>query len=211
MKPRLLVLDNAADVYAGNENERSMVRQFITMLRGLAIETGAHILLTLHPSLTGLASGSGISGTTAWFNSVRAQLFLKSATTPDGDEPDPDVRVLEAKKNQYGPLASEITVRWKDGVFIIEQGVGGHDRMAAEQRADDVFLKLLARFNRQGQDVSSNKGPTYAPAAFADHPEAKGIGRKALGTAMQRLLDARSIVIEQHGPPSRRRSRLVLP
>lgn len=36
--PILVVLDNLADVFAGNENSRPLARQFIGMLRGLAIQ-----------------------------------------------------------------------------------------------------------------------------------------------------------------------------
>ena len=38
LRPRLFIIDPAADVYAGNEINRAQVRQFITMLRGIAIK-----------------------------------------------------------------------------------------------------------------------------------------------------------------------------
>jgi RecA-family ATPase len=210
IRPRTIVLDNAADIYAGNENERGMVRQFITMLRGLAIESGAAVILTLHPSLTGINSGTGISGNTAWFNSVRAQLYLKPAETADGGHVDKDLRELEARKNNYGPLAETTMLRWRDGVFVVEGKAGGLDKLAAEKKAEDTFLMLLGRFTRQGQHVSAKKGPTYAPALFAEHPEASGITKQALAKAMQRLLDGEKISVEEYGPASHRRSRLVL-
>jgi len=54
IKPKLIVLDNAADIFGGNENDRAQVRQFIGFLRKrLAIPTGAGVLLTAHPSLPG--------------------------------------------------------------------------------------------------------------------------------------------------------------
>ncbi len=53
-RPRLLVLDNAADLFAGGENDRAQVRQFIAMLRRLAIRLDMTVLLLSHPSLTGL-------------------------------------------------------------------------------------------------------------------------------------------------------------
>jgi hypothetical protein len=55
IKPRLVVLDNSADVFGGNENDRAQVRQFIGILRGMAIAAGAGVLLTSHPSLTGIS------------------------------------------------------------------------------------------------------------------------------------------------------------
>jgi len=41
IRPRLIVLDNGADVFAGNENDRAQVRQFVTLLRDLAIGANA--------------------------------------------------------------------------------------------------------------------------------------------------------------------------
>ena len=70
IQPKLIVLDNSADVYAGSENDRAQVRQFITLLRGMAIAANAGVLLTSHPSLTGINTGTGLSGSTAWNASV---------------------------------------------------------------------------------------------------------------------------------------------
>jgi hypothetical protein len=115
LRPRLILLDNSADVFGGNENDRAQVRQFIGLLRGLAIASGAAVLLTSHPSLTGMNTGSGLSGSTAWNASVRSRLYLKRAATEKDEEPDPDLRVVEVKKANYGPVGETITVRWKDG------------------------------------------------------------------------------------------------
>jgi hypothetical protein len=71
VKPVLIVLNSAADMFAGNENNRSEVRQFVGLLRRLAIASGAAVLLTSHPSLSGISTDSGLSGSTAWNNSVR--------------------------------------------------------------------------------------------------------------------------------------------
>ena len=43
IRPKLIVIDNAADVYGGDENSTAMVRQFITLLRELAIDSGAAV------------------------------------------------------------------------------------------------------------------------------------------------------------------------
>src|SRR5262245_19437238 len=45
IKPKLIMLDNSADLYGGNENDRAQVRQFIGMLRGLAMAGGSGVLL----------------------------------------------------------------------------------------------------------------------------------------------------------------------
>ena len=66
IRPKIDRLDTSADIFAGNENDRAQVRQFIGLLRGLAIAANAGVVLTSHPSLTGISSGTGLSGNTAW-------------------------------------------------------------------------------------------------------------------------------------------------
>ncbi|HEV2154649.1 AAA family ATPase [Bradyrhizobium sp.] len=61
-KPRLVVIDPAADVFAGDEIKRVQVRQFVQKLAKLALDNDCAVLLLAHPSLTGLTSGRGTSG-----------------------------------------------------------------------------------------------------------------------------------------------------
>jgi hypothetical protein len=76
----------------GNENDRAQARQFIGMLRGLAIRHECAVLLLSHPSVAGIASGGGSSGSTAWNNSVRSRLYLSRVVGNDGFEANPDAR-----------------------------------------------------------------------------------------------------------------------
>jgi hypothetical protein len=82
--------------------------------------------------------------------------------------------------------------------------------MATEAKADDVFLTLLKRVTAQGRNVSAARGPTYAPAVFAAEPDNHDIKNRIFDAAMRRLLNANRIRIETSGPPSRRRSTLVI-
>ena len=211
IRPRLIVIDNSADVYAGNENDRAQVRQFITLLRGTAIASSSGLVLTSHPSLTGISSGSGLSGSTAWNASVRSRLYFKRATTDKDEEPDPELRVLEVMKSNYGPVGETITLRWKDGLFLPANSLGGLDKLAAEQRANEAFLTLLAQFDGQGRNVSDKPtAPTYAPAMFSKEPGAKGIRKADLADAMRRLFAANRIHVGHYGRPSRPYSKLVV-
>ena len=120
IKPQTLVIDTSADVYAGNENDRMQVRQFVGLLRRLAIEGNCSVLLCSHPSLTGINTGTGLSGSTGWHNSVRARMVFRTATTDKGEEPDPELRELVFMKNNYGPIGARVLLRWKSGVFVPE-------------------------------------------------------------------------------------------
>ncbi len=206
--PALIVIDTLADVYPANENDRAKVRQFVGFLRGLAIKHRCAVMLLAHPSLSGLNSGTGTSGSTAWNNSVRSRLYLERVVQ-DGQEANPDARVLTTKKANYGPTGGEIAMTWRDGVFVADQAETGLDRMASGAKAERVFLKLLRIFNEQGQRVNAKNGPSSAPSTFARHPEAEGIRKTAFQTAMQVLLGKGVIKIAEEGPPSRRVSYLI--
>src|SRR5262245_57326793 len=140
IKPKLIVLDNAADIYGGNENDRAQVRQFIGLLRGMAMAAGAGLLVTSHPSLNGIYTGTGLSGSTAWNVSVRSRLYFKRATTEKDEEPDPDLRVLEVMKSNYGPIGETITLKWNKGLFLPIGGASALEKAAAERAAEQMFL-----------------------------------------------------------------------
>lgn len=209
-QPVSIMLDNAADVYGGKEIERTQVRQFITLLRGLGIAANAGVLMSSHPSLTGLASKTGLSGSTAWHASVRGRAWLRTPTTKDGDEIDRDIRELEFMKNQYGPLDETLMLRWQKGLYVPEPRLGSFDELARRKETDDLFLVLLGRFNGHGRDVSHKRGTNYAPAVFAKHDDAKGTQNKDFVAAMDRLMDAKRISIEKFGPASRNQCRLII-
>jgi RecA-family ATPase len=210
IKPKLIVLDTSADVYAGSEIDRSQVRQFVGQLRSMAIQSNSSVILNSHPSLTGINTGTGTSGSTGWHNSVRARMYLKPAETEKGDEPDPELRELQFMKNNYGPKGEKILLRWQNGVFVPAGSVAPLDKLAADQKADGIFLTILGKFNQQSRDVSAQPSKTYAPALFAKEPEAKGVNNRALEGAMSRLLDTNKIHVEEKGSPSRIRRRLVI-
>lgn len=206
--PALIVIDTLADVYPANENDRAKVRQFVGILRGLALRQRCAVMLLGHPSLTGLNSGSGTSGSTAWHNSVRSRLYM-SRIVHDSYEPDTRKRVLSIKKQNYGETGTEIAMTWQDGVFVPEAVETSLDRMAGAAKAERVFLKLLRAFTDQGRRVNHAGGTTYAPKLFSEHPDSEGLTKRALKAAMDALLAAGKVKIETEGPASRRVSYLT--
>ena len=207
-KPSLTILDVLADMFSGDENSRPQSRQFIGLLKKLARIHDCAFLLLAHPSLTGMSTGTGMSGSTGWNNAVRSRLYFQTAKASDGTEPNQNLRTLECKKSNYGPAGGQITLEWKNGLFMPVQGPTGLNKMAADAKADEVFL--LKRLSSQGRNVSTAKGPTYAPAIFADEPDNHGFKKGAFDASMRRLLKAGTIRIETFGPPSHQRSKLAL-
>ena len=211
-QPTLVVIDSLADVYGASENDRALVRGFVRMLIGVASACTSAIVMLAHPSLTGLSSGSGLSGSTAWNNSVRSRLYLTLPPTEDDAPAATDLRLLQVKKANYGPAGGDLTVRYELGAFVLDglQAPGNSlDRALAADRVDQLFLDLLTRFTVQRRAVSHQIGRNYAPSLFAQEPEARGVTMAAFRMAMTRLFAAEKIKVIEEGSPTRRRSRLL--
>ncbi len=139
---------------------------------------------------------------------MRSRLYLERIVQ-DGYEPDPDRRLLTTKKANYGRVGGEITMSWRDGVFVAADDPTMLDRLSGGMKAERVFLKLLRQHAEQGRHVNASGGLHYAPKLFAEHPDSEGCIKKALRTAMEHLLTEGKLAIQQEGPPSRRVSYLV--
>lgn len=179
---KLVVLDNVAHLFTGNENDRADVTRFVNLLNRLAGETGAAIILLGHPN----KAGDEWSGSTGWNNAVRSRLYL------DHDE-DTDIRTLSLPKANYSKKGDVVSFRWVDWAFVRDADLPADKRAEIEeviQAAGDnlTFMKCLDERNRQERPVSESKASrTYAPKEFADMPESKRIGRSRLEAAMERL------------------------
>ena len=101
---------------------------------------------------------------------------------------------------------------WRNGLFVPVSTPSSFERAAADRKAEDLFMGLLARFSHEGRKVSDKTGTNYAPAKFEAEPEAKAVkcSKQALADAMRRLFTADKIRVQEDGPPSHRRSRLVI-
>jgi RecA-family ATPase len=201
IKPKHIGIDTSADVFGGNEIDRAQVRQFIAMLRELAIAANGSVVLLSHPSLTGINSGTGLSGSTAWHNSVRSRIYL----TSDGD-----LRTIEFKKNQYGPLGERVVVRYDDGVFVPDGGKTDVELAFINKRADDMFLELLDIAAKQQRFFGAQKGTNYAPNYLAKLTQAKGYNAMTLSFAMERLLAAETIKLVPNPTKKASKATLVL-
>src|SRR5262249_4264691 len=89
IKPVTIGIASSANVYAGSEIERSQVQQFVGLMTRLAIAANGSLVLISHPSLTGISSESGISGSTQWHNAVRARFYIRGIKQEADDDTPP--------------------------------------------------------------------------------------------------------------------------
>ena len=136
--PVAVTIDTVADTYAGNEIDRQQVTQFLKMGQRLAHKANCSVGFIAHPSVSGMASGSGISGSTGWHNKVRARAYM---TTVEEDE---DLREIRFLKNNYGRQGDAIMVRWQQGVFVREDAADNDLKKRAQDRRIDLSIPRAA-------------------------------------------------------------------
>jgi RecA-family ATPase len=205
--PVLVIVDNVAATFTGNQNDRVMVRSYVNLWRTIARQASHPAVLLLdHPSLSGITNGSGRGGNMDWRNAVRSALYLRSPD--DKDEAERGVRLFETAKSNYGPIGQQVRLQWAEGGLAPEHAPSSLVRLAEETKIDEVFLRLLDKRSAQGRHVRTTPGHGYAPAEFESDAEAGGIRAKAFKTSMERLLTAKKIAVTTVGPPSRQYKRI---
>lgn len=206
--PVLVIVDNVAATFTGNQNDRVMVRSYVNLWRTVARQASHPAVLLLdHPSLSGITSGTGRGGNMDWRNAVRSALYLRSPD--DKDEAERGIRLFETAKSNYGPIGQQVRLQWAEGGLAPEHAPSSLVRLAENAKVDELFIRLLEERNAQGRWVTSSKAVGYAPKELAALPGASGCTATALASAMERLLSAKRIVVETFGPPSKQRQRLV--
>ncbi len=202
-KARLIVLESAADIFDGDESNRWQVRTGIQEIRRLGLDCNAAVLLTAHPSVDGIKTGRGYSGSTHWNNAVRSRMYYTTPTNADGEEADPDLRCLTLAKANRGRPGEKLMLRWDNGVFVVDSP-GVITEAGLEAKA--IFLKLLTRYIAQGRYVSEN----FAPKEFQAEPEARGFKKAVLQKAMKALFAENKIENTTTGKGSKER-RVIVP
>lgn len=183
---RLVVLDNVAHLFAGNENDRGQVTAFANLLNALCRDLGVTVVLVGHPN----KAGDSYSGSTAWLNAVRSQLTLKR---PE-DSHDPDARVLSLGKANYARQGETLAFRWHNFALILDSDLPDDRRaeLAATIEAsagNSVFLACLAKATEEKRATSPNcTASNFAPRVFAAMTTGKGTTGATFTAAMERLL-----------------------
>jgi RecA-family ATPase len=209
---RLVIIDTAADVFGGNENDRAQVRAFMGAMNALAMAIAGAVLVNAHPSRNGLsATGDLDGGSTAWSNTARSRWSLERPKAEGGIDADNDERVLTRRKANYASLGATIRLRWCNGVLVPLDRPTGLDALAVAADADDVFMRLLAAADAGNMPVStSSQAHNFAPKVFAARPDRQGMNRKDFEAAMHRLLAAKKITLVNYGRKGDERRRIAI-
>lgn len=211
-KADVVLLDNVARLYGGNENDRHQVTSFIAMLTGAAAPTGAAVLLLGHP---GKAAGSEYSGSTAWEAAVRARWYL-GRTLPgakgqeeEGDaRADDGVRYLARRKSNYGPRDWR-RLHYREGVMVAEAAPEAAQRATlGDGYKRDVVATALRKLAEMKQcAVAASNSPDYLPRLAEQYQLLDRLSEKEFATTMRAMRKDGTIVTAPVGQYSNRTTR----
>lgn len=201
VKPALVILDPIANMFGGSEIDRAQVTGFVNRtLKRLCVQYDTTVLALAHPSVAGMASGSGLSGSTGWNNAVRSRLFLKPSST----DPAGDYRELESAKSNYGRRGRIALMKWSQGAFVVATGSDSDP----ERRADVALLAALRTLVERGDILSNSpRAGNYAVRRALALPEVDGLKREALEAALERLFRLGAVRMEDYHDEKKRTQR----
>jgi RecA-family ATPase len=228
--------DPLVTLHSVSEGDPGKMDAVIRVFAGIADEHDASIELNHHvrKPAAGIEADidlHDIRGAMAITDAVRAARVLNRMSRKDAETAAVDenrrlshFRVDKAKGN-YSPAQAAVWRRFiniplpnGDDVGVVApwdfpgQGVQTPEKMAADIKAERVFLQLLDKFTARGVNVNANTGgPNNAPSRFATEKGAKAekVSKAMLRTAMTRLLDDGKVLTEPIGRGDRTGHRLV--
>lgn len=106
--PDLVILDNIARLFSGNELDRRQVTRFVGVLEKLANTQHCAILILGHPAK---AEESQYSGSTAWDGAVRCRLSLGSRGQEENQV------TLKKDKTNYSEKDGSGVAQWRFSAY----------------------------------------------------------------------------------------------
>jgi hypothetical protein len=185
LRPALVTLDNAAQMFAGNENVRSLVTQFCNKLTGLAVEFDCGVLLLGH---TAKAEGSEYSGSTAWEAAVRTRLWLERKS--DG------TTELRRRKANYASTTDDATLRmsWRAGAFVLDDGTDDTHPLAIADARGALLSALDTLTARRTATSHVANARNYLPRVARDEGLLDGVALEVARRAVATMLDDGTLI-----------------
>lgn len=203
LEATFVILDNAAQMYGGNENERREVTQFVNSLHGLVLSKKITILLLGHPPKQSATNQSDYSGSTAWDACFRSRLYLGKVKEDEEYKDDNYHRFLSKRKANYSTTGNDIILEWDKGFFKplnnSKDMVDSLEEAVKKNDAKQHFLSMLDHLTTCKLIAShSNNSPNYAPKIMLSLDLAK---KKKLKMGM--LKDAMmTLILDQEIAPN---------
>jgi AAA domain-containing protein len=200
----VLIMDNTAQTFGGNENARHDVTVFSNMMAGL-VEGRFFCPVTL--GHTGKGEKSEYSGTTAWEAAVRMRLYF-GGQLPDADPmslldnaPDEDTRFLAKRKANYTPKDYR-RFTYRNGVFVPEEtesgAEGGMVEVIRRRNAENAVLKAIPWLTERRLYASQHgQAHRFLPKLMQQHDLLNGVTKREATRAMTKLIGEKRVLVDQ--------------
>jgi hypothetical protein len=210
--PDLVILDNIARIYGGNENERHAVTTFVAWVQSACAP--AAVLLLGHPAKI---AGSEFSGSTAWEGSVRSRLYLgdklPDAREDDDDNiPDPKIRYFAKRKANYSELDLK-RFSLIDGVFVPSDSpssAAAPFSPDSEAARETVRYAVEALAERDFYGSASTASPAYLPRLAKQYGLLGLLTERQFVATMRAMVMAKRLVSEKVGAYKNRTAKFGL-
>jgi RecA-family ATPase len=190
LKVDVLVLDNVAQIFGANENDKHHATVFVNGIAGVVLDRPFAPVIIGH---TARSQASEFSGSAAWENACRMRWYLGAKLpdqTAEEDEPvDTDTVYLARRKANYTSKDWR-RLRFRNGLFVPDEAEGLPALQSVrDEAAERVVLAAFPRLVAMGL-VPSDK--PQAADFLPKHIQAKGLAqnhsKKELIGAMNRLM-----------------------
>lgn len=204
----LVILDNIARIFGGNENDRHQVTTFVAWIQAACAP--AAVLLLGHPAKS---VGSEFSGSSAWEGAVRARLYFSDRPPDqpvDDDEfsVDPAVRYLSRRKANY----SELDMRkfnLHDGVLIPEDAAP-RTAVGRDFCRDVVSRAIQKLAARDIHGNGSTASPSYLPRLAKQYALLESASESGFAQAMRQMVMEGALVNAKVGAYANRTPKMGL-
>lgn len=154
VQARMIILDNAAQLFGGNENDRAQVTAFLNACAGIANATSGAVLLLGHPPKT---ANVEFSGSTAWDAVVRSRMWFKRIDDEEEAVPGaPERYTLELVKSNY---EKRFGIELHENPHGIVEYAGDlvKTKKTRETSADRVFSALRSLFETHRRAITQDE------------------------------------------------------
>ena len=161
IKPKNISIDILSRAFAGNEIDRGQVYGFAMHMQALAMVAGGSVTVLSHPSLAGISSGSGISGSTAWHGAFRFRQYLKGAKADERRTARERIcGNLSSRKTSTAQLASPLCSEISAACFCQRRGFPVSTKRRESKRPRKSFCPSWLVMTGKIETSATSRHPT---------------------------------------------------
>jgi RecA-family ATPase len=205
-----LVLDHIGHVFAGNNDDRVHVTQFINAMVALQPLKEYALILLGHPSR---GDDSTYGGSIAWDFGVRQRWYMGGSPPGSKIEPQDGTTYLTLEKANDRPKREPIRLQYRDGVFVPDAVVTNSSGVIVTraEQALQFVASCICDFLQEGIRVTSSaQSPDFLPKVLAHRGSLGKFREDELANALAELKAGGKLIEQEYGKTDQRKTKYTL-